>query len=210
MSQALIDLLRANRDQPLDGDLAARIYALAVEMEQLVPWEMIEDIQPEPDGSFMFARERMSDVQAEIWPLHAAHWTETEKHRHGLPFNPDYATFIRYENAGRYVLFTLREAGRMVGNCAMYLDRSAHTQTLIATEDTLYLLPEARRGRIAHRFVGYVERSLQSLGVREIDITVKTVNRAERFFRLLGYRHVENGLTKILEDSNVQQETAEA
>jgi GNAT superfamily N-acetyltransferase len=79
-------------------------------------------------------------------------------------------------------------------------DRSTHTKTLIATEDTLYLLPEARQGRIAARFLSYVEEALKQIGAKEIVITVKTVNRAARFFRMLEYRHVENGLTKVLED----------
>ena len=123
--------------------------------------------------------------------------------RHGLPFDPDYPAFIRYEQAGRYVLLTLRMGGRLLGNCAMYLDKSTHTQTIIATEDTLYLLPEARKGRAARQFVAYVERAMRQLGAREIHITVKTVNKAGRFFRMLGYRHIENGLMKILEVDNV-------
>lgn len=89
----------------------------------------------------------------------------------------------------------------------MYLDRSAHTQTLIATEDTLYLLPEARARGVARRFVAYVEQAMRSLEVREINATVKTANKAGRFFQMLGYRHVENGLTKILEAEHVQFET---
>lgn len=209
MSQALIALLQASLHRPLDGNLAARIYALAVQMERLVPEDALNALAPERHGNVTFARERMHEVIDEIKPLHRAHWDETEGHRHGLPFDPAYHTFIQYELAGRYVLFTMRDAGRLVGNCAMYLDMSAHTQTLIATEDTLYLLPQARQGRIAHRFVDYVERSLANLGAREICITVKTVNRAERFFRMLGYRHVENGLTKILEAQDVQLETTE-
>jgi N-acetylglutamate synthase-like GNAT family acetyltransferase len=100
---------------------------------------------------------------------------------------------------GRYVLFTLRNDGRLQGNCALYLDKNTHTQTLIATEDTLYLLPEARKGRAAKRFIEYCENSLKSLGVKEINVSVKTVNKAGRFFGMLGYRHVENGLSKILE-----------
>jgi GNAT superfamily N-acetyltransferase len=85
----------------------------------------------------------------------------------------------------------------------MYLDKSTHTQTIIATEDTLYLLPEARKGRVARQFVAYVESAMRQLGAREIHITVKTVNKAGRFFRMLGYRHIENGLMKILEVDNV-------
>jgi hypothetical protein len=146
----------------------------------------------------------MEDIRQEVRPLHKAHWDETEEHRHNLEFNPDYATFIRYEQAGRYVLFTLRIDDKLMGNCAMYLDMSAHTQTLIATEDTLYLLPEARRGKRAIHFVRYIEDSLMQLGVKEISVSVKTVNKAERFFRMLGYKHVENGLAKILEAEYVQ------
>jgi GNAT superfamily N-acetyltransferase len=135
--------------------------------------------------------------------LHKVHWDETEGHRHGLPFNPDYAAFARYERAGRYVVLTLRANGRLSGNCAMYLDKSMHTQTIIAAEDTLYLLPEVRKGRVARHFVAYIERAMRQLGAREIHITVKTVNKAGRFFQMLGYRHVENGLMKILEVDNV-------
>lgn len=51
----------------------------------------------------------------------------------------------------------MRRDGELLGNCAMYLDRVAHTQTTIATEDLLYLLPEVRKGRAVIKFVTYVE-----------------------------------------------------
>lgn len=203
MNTELISLLRANIGQSLSPELAANICVAAGRIEMLVRAEDIARIELKIHGHLTFSIERIEDIDDEIKPLHRAHWNETEKHRHGLPFNPDYATLIRYERAGRYVLFTLRSEGKLLGNCAMYLDKSAHTQTLIATEDTLYLLPCARKGRVASRFVAYVENAMWQLGAKEINITVKTVNKADRFFRLLGYRHVENGLTKILEVENV-------
>src|SRR5690606_33446499 len=147
------------------------------------------------------------DITDEIRPMHHAHWQETEAHRHGLPFRPDYATFVQYERAGRYVLLTARRDNRLLGNCSMYLDRSAHTQTLIATEDTLYLLTEARVSGVARRIVAYVEQAMQALGAREINGTVKTVIKAGRYFRMLGYRHVENELTKTLDAAHVQFKT---
>lgn len=203
MNAELISLLKANVGLTLTPDLAANICVVASRMERLVQTSNLEQIKPEHYKSFVFSLERIEDITEEIRPLHEAHWNETEEHRHGLPFRPDYAAFIHYERAGRYILLTLRSEGRLLGNCAMYLDRSTHTQTVIATEDTLYLLPEARRGMVAKRFVRYVENVMKLLGAREINITVKTVNKAGRFFRLLGYRHVENGLTKILEAENV-------
>lgn len=200
MNTDLISILKSNIDQPLSPELAADIMLAADQIPTLVPFDVIERIRPEIYGEFTFAVERIEEIVEEIKPLHQAHWDETEAHRHGLPFNPDYETFIRYERAGRYVLFTLRSEGKLLGNCAMYLDKSTHTQTLISTEDTLYLLPKARKGRAASYFVAYVENSLRQIGVKEISITVKTVNKAGRFFLLLGYRHVENGLIKVLED----------
>lgn len=208
MNTELIALLKANIGLPLSPELAADLCVAARRLEPLVQASTIEQIKPEHHEDFTFAIERIGDIADEIKPLHQAHWNETEVHRHDLPFDPDYETFFRYERAGRYVLLTLRKDGKLLGNCAMYLDKSTHTQTIIATEDTLYLLPEARKGRVASRFVAYAENAMRLLGAREINITVKTVNKACRFFRLLGYRHVENGLTKILEIENVQLETA--
>jgi N-acetylglutamate synthase-like GNAT family acetyltransferase len=199
LNTQLIALLKANIGFPLTWDLAADIYLEAGRIETLVSSVDIEGIQPGIYGDTELARERMEDVVEEMKLLHQAHWNETETHRHGLSLNPDYDTFIRYERAGRYVLFTLRNDGRLQGNCALYLDNNTHTQTLIATEDTLYLLPEARKGLAAKRFIEYCENSLKSLGVKEINVSVKTVNKAGRFFGMLGYRHVENGLSKILE-----------
>ena len=200
MNQDLIRVLKANMGVPLSPEIAADIMLAANQLPALVSPSVLKRILPAQFGKFAFSRESIEGSMEEMKLLHRAHWQETEAHRHGLAFNPDYDTFVRYERAGRYVLFTVREGERLMGNCAMYLDMSAHTKTLIATEDTLYLLPEARKGRTAARFVSYVEEALKQIGAKEIVITVKTVNRAARFFRMLGYKHVENGLTKVLED----------
>lgn len=196
----LVSLLKSHIGQPLTPDLAADICMIANQVPTLVPFDALERIKSETYGELTFAVEKIEDIAEEIKPLHKSHWDETEAHRHGLPFNPDYETFFRYERAGRYVLFTLRREGVLLGNCAMYLDKSTHTQTLIATEDTLFLMKDARRGRTAMRFVDFIERSLGQIGAKEICITVKTVNKAGKFFRALGYKHVEDGLVKVLED----------
>lgn len=202
MNQVLFSILHANIGRELTHSLALDIIRASSMLDQLVLTENVERIQPKHSDGFIFAMERMDAIEGEMRPLHRAHWDETEAHRHGLPFNPDYTTFIRYERAGRYILFTIRSEGKLVGNCAMYLDRSTHTQTLMATEDTLYLLPEARKGTTARQFVAYCEAALRTIGVKEINVSVKTVNRAGRFFRMLGYKHTQNGLSKLLGDED--------
>ena len=195
MNQLLAEILRASIGQPLTPEIAADLMLAADQIPELIPLDVIERIKPAQYQEFAFAVERIEDIMEEIKPLHRAHWDETESHRHDLPFNPDYETFIRYERAGRYVLFTLRREGELLGDCAMYLDKSAHTQTIIATEDTLYLLPEARKGRVARHFVAYAENAMRLIGAREINITVKTANKAARFFRLLGCSKASASIT---------------
>lgn len=206
VSIELVNLLTKYMYKPLSPALALEICDAAEQLPTLVQMAALSRIAPEHREDCVFARELMEDIEDEMKPLHLAHWNETEGHRHSVAMNIDYRTFIRYERAGRYVLFTLRIGGKLMGNCAMYLDLSAHTQTLIATEDTFYFLPEARGGTRAKRFIRYCENALRQIGVREVCVTVKTVNKAGRFFQMNGYRHVENGLTKILENENVQLE----
>lgn len=205
MNTTLVNLLTKAVDSEwvMTSQLALAICDAARELPTLVDRSSLSRVAPQWRGDCVFDLERMEDIKDEMKPLHLAHWKETEKHRHDLPFRPNYETFIQYERAGRYVLFTLRINGKLLGNCAMYLDLSTHTRTLIATEDTLFLMPEARKGRTASRFIHYCESALKQLGVQEICVTVKTVNKAGRFFRMHGYSHVEDGLTKILENANV-------
>lgn len=195
----LISLLKDNVGKPLTPELAADICMAERGMIPLVEAASIKRTLPERCGEFTFAFESMESILDEISPLHRAHWNETEEHRHGLPFNPDYKTIFSYERAGRYVLFTLRRDGRLLGNFSLYLSRSLHTQTLTSKEDTLFLLPEARKGRTAVRFIAFGERALLRAGVREIRVSVKLVNKAGRLFQMIGYKPVESGLSKILE-----------
>lgn len=209
MNRTLFNILELNMGRPITSALAMDICHAAAMMDELVSLKDISRIMPIEHDGVIFSVERIEEIEEEMKPLHRSHWDETEEHRHGLPFNPDYLTFVRYERAGRYILFTIREDGKLVGDCAMYISSSAHTKTLIAKEDTLYLLPKARRGKVAVKFIEYCELALKQLGVREVNVTVKTVNRAGLFFQRLGYRHVENGLTKILEDAKcVKSENA--
>jgi GNAT superfamily N-acetyltransferase len=143
--------------------------------------------------------EELNKILEEMRPLHKAHWDEKEEEPGRPAFHPDYDTFIRYELAGRALVFTAREEGRLIGNFSLYLQPSMHTQALLATEDTLYLVPEARKGRTAARLIGFAEQAMKKLGVTEISVSVKIDNKHGRYFQMLGYGHVSNGLTKLLE-----------
>lgn len=141
--------------------------------------------------------ERMADIQAEMEPIHLAHWHETEGYRHGLGLNFDYERVIEYEKRGLYVLFTLRGDGELVGNCGIYLNLSTHTQKKVATEDTIFILPDHRKGGNSRWFHDQVESTLIDMGVSETRITVKLANRAQKLFERWGYKPTAVELVKV-------------
>ena len=160
----------------------------------------VEDIPAEEYEGFLILAERIEDCIEEIKPLHDAHWQETEGYRHGLQLNMDYPYLINAERSGRFILFTVRCEGKLVGNCMMYLARSTHTQKWVAEEDTIFILPEYRKGRLGVRLIRYVEDVLRNMGITEVRITVKTVNTVAKLMMRMGYAHTGNQLTKVFEE----------
>lgn len=120
-----------------------------------------------------FAIESVADVWPELVELGRAHWHETEGYRHGQPFAPRMDRYLEYERIGWYALFTARDGGRLVGNLGMYFAPSMHTQQLIATEDTLFLLPEYRKGGNAADFIRFMLADCWRRGVVEVAATAK-------------------------------------
>ncbi len=113
------------------------------------------------------------------------HWEETKMHKDGEKFAPSLERYSRYGDS--YIVYTMRDDGRLVGHCGMYVVQSMHSQKMCATEDTWFLLPEYRRGRNAIRLYKYVEANLAALGVKKITMTAAPYNGACRIMEYLGY-----------------------
>lgn len=145
--------------------------------------------------------ERFRDILPEMHELHVEHWAETEKHRHGLTLNPDYDAVIARERAGNLIQFTIRSAsGELIGNLRMLIALSIHTQTRYACEDTLFIRPAHRGGFRVMALMRFAEQSLLALGIREIRVNSKLVNRADVLMRRLGYQPVALEFVKIFRD----------
>lgn len=177
--------------------------AAAIEVEAFsAPDESIDPTRfaPKTCGSIVFAVESFRAIVQELHPLHEEHWKQTEGFRHHIPLNPDYQALRADERAGGMVQITARREGELVGHLRLYLRKSRHTQTLVATEDAMYLQPDVRGGRTAMRMVEYSEGVLRVLGVTSATCTAKLVNGTARFFEGMGYKPVATELVKFLED----------
>lgn len=183
--------------QELTPEVASRIEFIASGGEDLC--RDPASFEPQVAWDYSIQVERLRDVIDDMHELHKAHWSETEKHRHGLPLKPDYRGMLAMERSGRLIQFTVRTThGELVGQCRMYLGMSMHTGTLFAEEDTLFLLPQHRGGFLAVHLLRYVERVLvDAVGVREIRADSKLINNADVLMRRLKYQEVATKFVKV-------------
>jgi GNAT superfamily N-acetyltransferase len=197
----LKEALERNVGNKLTPELAVGLLYAATE----VPVSRIESTRPAFEYvDYVIQHEYLEDVLEEIKPVHQAHWAETEGYRHGIALDPDYEYMINAERTGRFMLFTVRNNGQLVGNCMMYLTQSTHTRKWVAEEDTIFIDKDHRKGRVGIKLIQYVERVLADLSVTEIRVTVKTVNRVGDLLQALGYQHTANQLIKVLGEAHVQ------
>lgn len=199
---AAVDQLRAllarHVGQPLTVELCQLIDATArAEPDLAID---VRQFEPQQAGDATLQVERFEALLEELEPLHAAHWQETEKHRHGLALRPNYALLLSRERSGGLLQFTARRGGQLVGHVRMYVQRSVHTSTLYAEEDTLFIRSSDRGGFLAVRLLRYVEQCLKQIGVKEIRADSKLVNKADVLMRRLGYRPVALKFHKFIED----------
>jgi len=201
--QALEVALAENIGNKLTPELA--IGLLHALKQTVVARIDIASIDPCEYVDYSMQCEYLEDILQQVIPLHQMHWQETEKYRHSIPLKPNYDYMINAERNGRFMLFTLRcrDSG-VIGNCMMYISQSTHTQEWVAEEDTIFIDPAHRKGRVGIKFIKYVEDVLGSVGIKEIRVTVKSVNRVGDLLLALGYSHTANQLTKILGEEHVQ------
>ncbi|MGE4243997.1 GNAT family N-acetyltransferase [Ramlibacter sp.] len=170
------------------------------------PDRSVDPMQFEPilHHDYIVQVESFRAIMEELKPLHAAHWSETEFHRHGLPFNPDYEGVAARERAGRAVQFTVRREGELVGQLLMYLFTSTHTQTPVSEEDCLFIRPDHRGGMLVMKLLRYAERVLHQIqGPHLIRTSSKLVNRADVLMRRMGYQPFALQFFKFTGESHV-------
>jgi GNAT superfamily N-acetyltransferase len=154
---------------------------------------------PRAHGDLMFQVESFRDILPELEPLHAAHFGETERHLPGEALAPDYDYMAERERTGSLLQFTARDGdGQLVGNLRVYLGFSLHTGRRFAEEDTIYLLPAARKPGAADAFMDYAEAVLADIGVSEARADTKLVNLAGKWLRRRGYQPIATKHIKFL------------
>lgn len=203
MREHLCVVLAKHVGKPITKELAVEIVR-----------ELFPDQTHQPDKfgmaaykGYTFQAERFAAVLPELHQLHQDHYAETETYRTDIAMMPNYEGMQERERAGGLIQFTARAAdGALAGHMRVYITPSAHTDTLIATEDAFYVCPEHRGGFMAVRLWQFVERSVIAIGVREIYFSSKLVNNAGAIARYLNYKPIATRFAKVIANPPQAQE----
>lgn len=143
--------------------------------------------------------ENFRDVIEEAKPLLQRHWEEIAHDKDEVPLDPDWARYALMEAQGQLSVVTVRASGRMVGYCCMVLTPGLHYRsTFEARMDIFWLAPEYRGRMGGARLFRAVEAECKRRGVKRIYVGSKLSHDSTRLFQALGYRLVEQWLTKMV------------
>ena len=151
--------------------------------------------------SLIFSIEPLVKCWNEYVEVSSLHWKETEEYRHGYPYNPSFDRYNQYDKAGWFFMVTVRDNEKLVGYAGIYLTPSMYTQRLIATEDTVFLLPEYRKGRNAFNLYKFIEKESRVRGAEMMGATTKLSNGAGRILEYLGFKPISYQFFKNLTDN---------
>lgn len=118
-----------------------------------------------------YQREPAEMTLPDLMPLMHKHWAEVAYCAD--PFDPDTDAYLALERAGLLRLFTVRDDGWLVGYVCYILGPAVNQRTkLVANECGMFVLKEARKGRIALRLLDFAEGVLVAEQVREVHYAV--------------------------------------
>lgn len=146
-----------------------------------------------------FARELLCECVQEAQPLLELHYRELCLHRDVIQLDPRWEEYALLERLERFVVFTAREDGRLVGYSAFFVTKHLHYAGLVhAQNDVLFVEPAARRGTTALRFLAFCEEQLRAAGVRKLTYHIKFNLDWRPLLHRRGYADEEVMVGKIL------------
>lgn len=139
-----------------------------------------------------FQRERLSEALfVEVKPLIYAHWQEICPHP-DIALDPDYPMYMAADAAGMFRVYTARVDDRLIGYCGFFLRNNLQSrQSLQATQDTLFLTPEFRRGYNGYRFIEWCDDQLREEGVQLVYQHVNIANDFGVILERIGYHLID-------------------
>ncbi len=113
--------------------------------------------------------------------------------------NVDWNRYRELDDAGKLATFIARRDGALVGYAVFVVQTHIHYQdALVAANSAVYVVPEARVGRVALKLLRYAEIGLKAQGVKKVYYHVKREKDFGRLLEHLGYMDAERMFAKVI------------
>lgn len=145
-------------------------------------------------------RDFLSDParKAEFMALTNANCEEAEGDLFGGVLRVNYEAYFVLQDQGNLFVLIAIDRGRIVGYCVAIFSVDLHYGVRFATNDTLFVLPEARKKGYGIGLMKAAESITKKMGGRFFRWTAKKGSRFDRFLLLKGYEAVETEYIKEL------------
>ena len=109
-------------------------------------------------------------------------------------------SYCDLDAAGKLATFIAKRDGVIVGYAAFVVQTHIHyCDALVAANSAVYVVPEARIGRVALKLLRYAEIGLKAQGVKKIYYHVKQEKDFGRLLEHLGYQDSERLFAKVVQ-----------
>lgn len=134
------------------------------------------------------------DWHEKLDPLYRRHYAEMKARLEadGVAigeYNPQLESYFAAMDSGLMLTFIVLENETVVGYSNVWVTPDMHSSELIATEDTVYILPDHRNG-LGKKLVKSILLELEKRGVKRVTISPVTDLRVGKIWRRMGFKPV--------------------
>lgn len=146
-----------------------------------------------------FATERLVFVKKEMQSLLELHWELIALNKESIKLNPNWAEYVRLDEAGILKLYTARQDGKLVGYFAVTVNTSLHYQDhKFATNDVIFIHPDYRNGSAGYKLIKYAEDQLIQMDVSLMIMNTKIHQPFDKLLERMGFKQIERIYSKYI------------
>lgn len=135
----------------------------------------------------MFARELLCECVQEAMPLLVKHHCEVMGDKY--PLDPRWEEYALLERLGRYVVFTMRDEGNLIGYSAFYVDRHMHSKAFTHAVNDVFYVERFRRDARVLGFLRYCMKQLRAEGAKHIEFECADKNALGLILHEIGFQY---------------------
>lgn len=147
-----------------------------------------------------FQQETLYEIVDQVECLLKMHYEEVALNRDFIKLDPMWKEYATLETMGRFIVYTARENGLLVGYSAFFINKHMHySGTTVAINDVLFLHPDHRKSTCGYRLIKFSDEMLTNRNdINKIAFHVKLSKDWRKVLHKLGYADEEIICGKIL------------